>query len=122
MCLGHSTHTRARRLQMMASSIKGVHIPFPPLARQPVKFRFVTPASVDLVGSFLLRTVTKPVMNVDVAVEMPQVGLRMQGTYGLLLSVTGVALRVTVAMLHGCPILFLLASLITDLFRIATTQ
>lgn len=82
-------YTSARAPQMMGNSIKGVHIPFPPLARQPVKFRFVTPASVDLVGSFLLRTVTKPVMNVDVAVEMPQVGLRMHGTGGCRLGFEG---------------------------------
>ena len=58
---------------MMANSIKGVHIPFPALARLPVKFRFVSPASVNLVGSYLLRAVAKPTLNVDVAVEMPQV-------------------------------------------------
>ena len=35
-----------------------------------VTFRFEKPASVDVVGSFLLHTVAKPILNVDVAIEM----------------------------------------------------
>ncbi len=34
-------------------------------------FTFHAPARVDLVGSFLLRTAARPVLNVDVALEMP---------------------------------------------------
>lgn len=37
------------------------------------KFRFQRPASVKVVGSYLLGTVTKPDLNVDIAVQMPKV-------------------------------------------------
>ena len=37
----------------------------------PFPFSFQPPSSIQVVGSYLLRTVTKPDLNVDVAVEMP---------------------------------------------------
>lgn len=37
------------------------------------KFRFQRPASIKVVGSYLLGTVTKPDLNVDIAVQMPKV-------------------------------------------------
>lgn len=46
-----------------------------PSSLSPVKgkFYFRRPVSVKVVGSYLLGTLTKPNMNVDVAVEMPKV-------------------------------------------------
>ena len=38
---------------------------------KPVTLSFAKPARVDLVGSYLLHTLVKPSLNVDVAVEMP---------------------------------------------------
>ena len=37
------------------------------------KFCFLKPAAVKVVGSFLLGTVTKPNLNVDIAVQIPKV-------------------------------------------------
>jgi len=39
------------------------------------KFYFVPPHSVKVVGSYLLQNLTKPELNVDVAVEIPQVSM-----------------------------------------------
>jgi hypothetical protein len=36
-------------------------------------FSFAKPSEVKIIGSFLLRTVAKPVLNVDVAIEIPPV-------------------------------------------------
>ena len=36
-----------------------------------IDFEWESPAGVDLVGSFLLRTVARPYSNVDVVVTMP---------------------------------------------------
>lgn len=41
------------------------------------KFRFLPPAAVKVVGSYLLGTCIKPDINVDVAVMMPRVSLSM---------------------------------------------
>eukprot|EP01138_Halocafeteria_seosinensis_P003773 gb/GECG01003858.1/.p1 GENE.gb/GECG01003858.1/~~gb/GECG01003858.1/.p1 ORF type:complete len:1501 (+),score=200.78 gb/GECG01003858.1/:1-4503(+) len=38
---------------------------------QPVEMKWEKPSSIDVVGSFLLHTMTKPVLNVDLAVEIP---------------------------------------------------
>eukprot|EP00123_Amoebidium_parasiticum_P006098 comp17152_c0_seq1/m.15971 comp17152_c0_seq1/g.15971 ORF comp17152_c0_seq1/g.15971 comp17152_c0_seq1/m.15971 type:complete len:1225 (-) comp17152_c0_seq1:790-4464(-) len=62
----------AREVNMKADSVKGICIPLPPLAQQPIKFQFHTPVSVNLIGSYLIRTVTRPDFNVDVAVEIPK--------------------------------------------------
>ena len=35
-------------------------------------FQFIKPASLNLVGSYLLQTAAKPTLNVDVAVEIPK--------------------------------------------------
>jgi len=37
------------------------------------KFHFAPPHSVKVVGSYLLQTLTKPELNVDVVAEIPQV-------------------------------------------------
>ena len=37
------------------------------------KVAFLPPKNVDLVGSYLLRTIARPTLNVDVSVEMPAV-------------------------------------------------
>lgn len=53
---------------------KGAKFPLPsPPAPVKGKFRFQRPASVKVVGSYLLGTVTKPDLNVDIAVQMPKV-------------------------------------------------
>ncbi|KNC78690.1 hypothetical protein SARC_08891, partial [Sphaeroforma arctica JP610] len=52
-------------------AIGDVKTPLPRLAKTPVSFSFQTPTSVNLVGSYLLRTQAKPVLSIDVAVEMP---------------------------------------------------
>ncbi|CAH3109711.1 unnamed protein product [Porites lobata] len=52
---------------------KGAKFPLPsPPAPVKGKFRFQRPASVKVVGSYLLGTVTKPDLNVDIAVQMPK--------------------------------------------------
>lgn len=50
--------------------------PFPALPLyhkcvQPVELEYTKPSSIDVVGSFLLHTMCKPLLNVDVAVEIP---------------------------------------------------
>jgi len=41
------------------------------------RFRFLPPAELRVVGSYLLGTCIKPEINVDVAVTMPRVSLAM---------------------------------------------
>ena len=36
-------------------------------------FQFIPPQSVKVIGSYLLQSLAKPELNVDVAVEIPQV-------------------------------------------------
>ena len=38
----------------------------------PAGFTFTRPARVDVVGSYVLKAVTKPVTNIDMAMEMPK--------------------------------------------------
>jgi len=52
---------------------RGTKFPLPsPPAPVKGKFCFHKPASVKVVGSYLLGTVTKPELNVDIAVQMPK--------------------------------------------------
>jgi U3 small nucleolar RNA-associated protein 22 len=37
-----------------------------------LKFKFSRPSRVDLIGSYLVRTVTKPLLNIDIAIEIPK--------------------------------------------------
>jgi hypothetical protein len=39
---------------------------------QKIKFKFAPPEDVLVLGSYLLRTVAKPVLNIDVGVELPK--------------------------------------------------
>lgn len=41
------------------------------------RFRFVPPAELKVVGSYLLGTCVRPEINVDIAVTMPRVSLTM---------------------------------------------
>ena len=54
--------------------LKKVKFPLPELP-SPVKgkFRFVKPSVVKVVGSYLLGTIMKPNLNVDIVVQMPRV-------------------------------------------------
>eukprot|EP00953_Heterococcus_sp_UTEX-ZZ885_P032787 17102-Heterococcus_DN1.PRE.2 len=55
-----------------AQSIKGTHIKLSQHSEvKPVTLEFAPPAAVDVVGSYLLKTIVKPSMNIDIAVEMP---------------------------------------------------
>jgi U3 small nucleolar RNA-associated protein 22 len=55
-----------------AQSVKGTHINLSQHSEvKPVTLEFASPAAVDVVGSYLLRTIVKPSMNIDIAVEMP---------------------------------------------------
>lgn len=42
-----------------------------PQQRLSLGFKFQAPSRTDLVGSYLLKTVTRPHLNIDIAVEMP---------------------------------------------------
>lgn len=55
---------------------KGVKVPFlqVPFSVKG-RFRFLPPAELKVVGSYLLGTCIKPEINVDVAVTMPRVSL-----------------------------------------------
>lgn len=41
-------------------------------AKTELAFKFQPPARVDLVGSYLLKTVTRPLLNIDLAIQMPK--------------------------------------------------
>eukprot|EP00040_Diaphanoeca_grandis_P016705 m.86493 g.86493 ORF g.86493 m.86493 type:complete len:1260 (-) comp25975_c0_seq1:66-3845(-) len=56
----------------VSETINGVHIPLPEsICVGKIKFKFSKPSNVAVVGSYLLQTSTKPRLNVDVALEMP---------------------------------------------------
>ncbi len=48
-------------------------IPIEEAEAKKLNFTFSAPEDVQILGSFLLHTVTKPVTNVDVGVELPKV-------------------------------------------------
>ena len=59
----------------------GVRLPLDLFGAKTVqwKVQYEPPASVAVVGSYLLRTGVRPTLNVDVAVEMPEVRVRALG-------------------------------------------
>lgn len=46
-----------------------------------IKLAFLKPAKVSVVGSYLLHTLTKPMLNVDVAVTMPSSLLQVGASF-----------------------------------------
>ena len=44
-----------------------------------LEMKFEPPVRVDLVGSYLLDTLCKPALNVDLAIEIPQVTTTLRG-------------------------------------------
>lgn len=50
-------------------------VPISESEAQKLKFKFAPPEDVLVLGSYLLRTVAKPVLNIDVGIELPKVPL-----------------------------------------------
>lgn len=48
-------------------------VPISESEAQKLKFKFAPPEDVLVLGSYLLRTVAKPVLNIDVGIELPKV-------------------------------------------------
>lgn len=55
-------------------------VPISESEAQKLKFKFAPPEDVLVLGSYLLRTVAKPVLNIDVGIELPKVPLHSRHT------------------------------------------
>lgn len=87
---------------------RGIRFPLPSTP-SPVKgkFCFRKPVSVKVVGSYLLGTITKPQLNVDIAMEMPKVRVLIYDCLTYLYVVLSLApLCTTAACMYNSCILY----------------